>query len=160
MPQPAAALSLRHRLSRQPRFRLLTARCAARIPCWWWIPDPRNPCWRRRLDPWHAAPAVAPACRARRRHIQRMSSPVNVHFDRIDIQPGHQLLEVGEHVGGDLARSNFVQQVTAILFPHGSVAGDDVELLLVARLLLNNPIGDHEIGKCIARAPSVVAMIE
>src|SRR6202044_1767844 len=89
-----------------------------------------------------------------------MPAPVNMHFHRINIQSRHQLLKVAQHVGSDPASSRIAQQLTTLRLLHRSVATENVELLLITRPFLDNPISYYHVSEPIAGAPSVVAMIE
>src|SRR5579862_9215243 len=89
-----------------------------------------------------------------------MPTPVNMYFDRINIQSRHQLLKVAQHVSRDRARSILAQQLTALFFFHRRVAAENVEFLLISRLLLDDPISDDEICESVARAPRVITVIE
>jgi len=57
---------------------------------------------------------------------------------------------------GNLFASFIGQQDGALLPPHRCIAGQDVVLLLVSRLVANHPVGDRDVGKRIARTPRVV----
>jgi hypothetical protein len=73
--------------------------------------------------------------KARSGHIYRMPAAVDVDLDRVLI-------------------------LSAIVFRHGGVKGEDVELPLLARMFRSHPVGHNEVGKAIARAPGVVTQAE
>src|SRR5437879_10406867 len=89
-----------------------------------------------------------------------MPSTVYVYFDRINIRSRHHLLEVTQHVGGDLARADFVEQVPAIFFLHRRVTTENVVFLWMTRLLANHPVRDHDVSKGISWTPGIVSTIE
>src|SRR4029077_5857337 len=89
-----------------------------------------------------------------------MPSTVYVYFDRINIRSRHHLLEVTQHVGGDLARADFVDQVPAIFFFHRRIATENVVFLWMTGLLANHPVRDHDVSKGISWTPGIVSTIE
>jgi hypothetical protein len=89
-----------------------------------------------------------------------MSAPINVYLHGGNIRSRKQFLKVGQHFDCDFPRTRFGEQVCALSFTHRGVAGEDVGLLLVARLLLCHPVGHNEIREGVPRTPSVVSLVE
>src|SRR5260370_31447032 len=89
-----------------------------------------------------------------------MPSTVYVDFDGINIQSRHHPLEVTQHVGGDLTRADFVEQVPAIFFFHRRVTTENVVFLFITWLLASHPVRDHDVSKRISWTPGIVSAIE
>src|SRR6476660_7278335 len=89
-----------------------------------------------------------------------MSATVNVYLHGRNIRSRKQFLKVGQHFDRNFTRTRFGEQVRALSFTHRGVAGEDVGLLLVARLLLYHPVGHDEIREGVARTPGVVSLVE
>ena len=121
--QPATAFSFGAGFPASRASTSFTARCAARMPPLVVDSGPSESVFAKKTrSKWLPHQRLNLRIQPRRRHIQRMSAPVDVHLDRIDVEPRHQLLEVAQHVGGDPPRAGFVQQMAALLFLHRRVA--------------------------------------
>ena len=69
----------------------------------------------------------------RRGHEHGMPAAVDVHFDRIGVRAGQQLLPIAQDVSGQIARALFGEQLGPLGFAQRRVEREDIVLLPVSR---------------------------
>src|SRR5260370_39503805 len=85
-----------------------------------------------------------------------IAASVDAHFHSVNVEFGHQILEIGEDAGGEGLATVFIEQCGTLEFAERRGKGKDVVLLPVAGVLLDGPVGYGEIGKSVCGAPTVV----
>src|SRR5205807_2888009 len=81
---------------------------------------------------------------ARRGHKHGMATPVDVHLDRINVEPWHQPLKITEHSAGQLAAALFGEQTSTFRFGERGIKRQDVLFLPVVRLIAHHPVSHNE----------------
>src|SRR5579864_4083955 len=77
---------------------------------------------------------------SRHSHIHGMSSPIQVHFDRIDIEGREKFLEIPQDISGHSASGWLGKQQATVFFVQGGIAAEDVVLRVKAGLIANHPV--------------------
>ena len=79
---------------------------------------------------------------------------------RIDVRRSKDSLDVREDPASKVTRAFIGEQHTSFSLPHRGVTGKYVVSTLVADTVAHGPVSHNEVGKRVARTPSVVAFVK
>src|SRR5215469_815913 len=80
-------------------------------------------------------------------HVHGMSSAVEVHFDRINVEGREQFLEIPKYIACDPAGCGLGEQKSTLFFLQRRVAAEDVVSRMKVGLIANHPIGHDEVSE-------------